>query len=236
MCAPFVTALYGALQGAKEAHQAKARDAPPGRAACRRFKSAATWLVALVSGGGDSPLPLWRDVSDQPLPQPDLHKRRVEVDASPWGGGGVLYVNDAPTSYFATRWRPEDITGLDVDIGLPRSQTFWEIVALFLALCLWARPGEALAVLGDNTAALQEALNLRGKRQAQSVSREMAVRKARGNWLIHVGHLPSEANTAADACSRLWAEGHEKKLNPFRGTDIKHVRAPRLSKLWSVRD
>ena len=31
---PFVTALYGALQGAKQAQQAKARDAPPGRAAC----------------------------------------------------------------------------------------------------------------------------------------------------------------------------------------------------------
>ena len=31
---PLVTSLYGALQGAKQAQQAKARDAPPGRAAC----------------------------------------------------------------------------------------------------------------------------------------------------------------------------------------------------------
>ena len=98
---PFVTALYGALQGAKAALQTGARDAPPGRAACRRFCAAALWMRALVTGGADSPLPLYRDVAAESEPIPCLKTRRIEVDASPWGGGGVLYEHDMVIEYFA---------------------------------------------------------------------------------------------------------------------------------------
>ena len=72
---PFVTALYGALQGAKQAQQAKARDAPPGRAACKRFKSAAVWMQALVTGGSTAPLPHYRDISAEPVPAACLRTR-----------------------------------------------------------------------------------------------------------------------------------------------------------------
>ena len=233
---PFVTALYGALLGAKTAQLAKARDAPPGRAACRRFRAAALWMQALVTGGADSPLPLFRDVKAEADPEPCMQTRRIEIDASPWGGGGVLYEGDVATEYYACRWKPSDIVGLDVTIGESRSQTFWECVGLLLGLVLWARPSEPLAVLGDNTAALGEALEVKGRRQLYHVSRELAVRRAREHWLLQVAHLPSEANTAADACSRIFAPTGEAKQDPFTGTSVRRRKAPRLGKLWSLKD
>ena len=231
---PFVTALYGALQGAKQAQQAKARDAPPGRAACKRFQSAAVWMRTLVTGGSEAPLPLYCDVSADPVASADLHLRRIEIDASPWGGGGVLYEHNEPVSYYACRWRLADVQGMDVDIGESRSQTFWECAALLLGLILWARPSEPLAVLGDNTAALQEAIEVKGRRQLFHVSRELAVRRARHHWLLEVGHLPSEANTAADACSRIFAPNDEKKMNPFANSTVRRIKAPRLARCWSL--
>ena len=125
---------------------------------------------------------------------------------------------------------------MDFTIGESSGQTFWECAALLLGLILWAEPSVPLAVLGDNTAALQEALQVKGRRQLYHVSRELAVRKARHHWIIEVGHLPSEANTAADACSRLWAPSGEQKANPFAGSSVKRLRAPRLARVWSLRD
>ena len=147
----------------------------------------------------------------------------------------MLYEKDIALQYLACSWRPGDVEGLEVKIGDCKYQTFWECVALLLGLVLWVRPSEPLAVLGDNTAALQEALEVKGRRQLYHVSRELAVRRAREHWLIEVGHLPSEANTAADACSRLKAPAGEAKANPFRGKAVKRLQAPRLSSLWSLR-
>ena len=89
---------------------------------------------------------------------------------------------------------------------------------------------------GDNTAAPQEALEVKGRRQLYHVSLELSVRRARAHWILQVAHLPSEANTAADACSRLFAPGGEAKPNPFTGTAVRGRKAPRLGSLWSLKD
>ena len=125
---------------------------------------------------------------------------------------------------------------MDVSIGESRSQTFWECVALLLGLILWARPSDPLAVLGVNAAALQEAIDVKGRRQLYHISRELSVRRARLHWVLQVGHLPSEANSAADACSRRFAPKDEKKADPFKGSDVRRVRAPRLCNSWSLQD
>ena len=148
----------------------------------------------------------------------------------------MLYRSGVAVAYFACRWRPEDVVGMDVTIGESSGQTFWECAALLLGLILWAKPSKPLAVLGDNTAALQEALEVKGRRQLYFISRELAVRRARHHWLIEVGHLPSESNTAADACSRMWAPAGERKANPFAGSSVRRLRAPRLAQVWSLRD
>ena len=56
-------------------------------------------------------------------------------------------------------------------------------------------------ILGDNTAALQNTLDLKGNDALLSIAREVAWRKARYNWQYGVGHLPSEFNDAPDSLS-----------------------------------
>ena len=89
-------------------------------------------------------------------------------------------------------------------------------------------------VLGDNAAALQEAISLRGNRQLNRLSRELAVLRARHTWHIVVGHLPSEHNTFADACSRVHAPGGERKEDPFKDSECKLAQALPLSRLFSL--
>jgi hypothetical protein len=87
------------------------------------------------------------------------------------------------------------------------SQTFLELFAVLISAILWATttssPSEYLVILGDNTAALQSALGLKGKGPLMAVARELSWRQALYNWTFSVGHLPTEANSVADALSRL---------------------------------
>ena len=61
---------------------------------------------------------------------------------------------------------------------------------------------ESVAVLGDNTAALSDALALKGKGIMLAVARELSWRQPRRKWSFDVGHLPAEHNVVADALSR----------------------------------
>ena len=149
-----------------------------------------------------APVPNSRDISASPPASPDPAVRRIEVDASPTGGGGVLLVDGTPTRCFACAWNPEDFQGMDVCVGDSASQTFFEILALALALELWCGQGVPTAVLGDNTAALQEALSLKGKGAVADLAQVLAVLQCSRSLTLTVGHLPTEANTAADALSR----------------------------------
>ena len=71
-----------------------------------------------------------------------------------------------------------------------------------------------LALLGDNIAALQLALSLKGKGALNTISREIAWRRCRHGWHYSVGHLAAEDNSLADALSRTSApEGSDRKVN-----------------------
>merc|ERR1712051_375476 len=105
---PFAGAIHSAKAAAERADRAGLREAAPGRVACRRFAPGARWLRAMVKGGRDARLvPLQRLVFAVE-PRADVHVRRVQFDASPWGGGAILYVLDTPTEYFSTVWTPAD--------------------------------------------------------------------------------------------------------------------------------
>ena len=142
--------------------------------------------------------------------------RRIEVDASPWGSGAVLFLQDQPVEYFSFQWTSKDLHGTGAEVGSSKWQTWFEVAALLQCLALWARPGATELVLGDNTAALQETINLKGHHQLNRLSRELAVLRARHTWNIVVGHLPSESNEFADACSRLHAPGGRAGKRPSR--------------------
>ena len=90
-----------------------------------------------------APVPHSRDVLARPPPAPDPDTRRMEIDASPWGGGGVLIEDGHPVRYFACAWLEEDFVGMNVDVGSSAAQTFFEVLVLVLAVELWgdgARP------------------------------------------------------------------------------------------------
>ena len=123
-----------------------------------------------------------------------------------------------------------------MEIGKPSGQTTWEMLAIFYCLLLWGRAhrGHGLVLLGDNLAALESALNLRGKGALARIGREMAWRRARDGWRYVAGHLPTERNHVADALSRLAAPGHEKKQWPPELANATQRALPDPASLWTL--
>ena len=173
-------------------------------------------LRILTFSDDTAPVPNSRDVYavKQPDPCPDI--RRIEVDASPWGGGAVLLENGLPTRCFACQWLAEDFKGMKVNIGNPAAQTFFEILALVLAVECWCPAGSPPTVIwGDNLAALQEALSMRGRDLQEQLAQALAVLRGARSLDLAVGHLPSESNIHADCLSRIYAPGSDAKEWPF---------------------
>ena len=83
-----------------------------------------------------------------------------------------------------------------------------------MAIELWAQGAQPTAVLGDNVAALQEAISMKGKGLHAPLSQALAVLIVSRTLRLSAGHLPSEANEAADALSRQSEPGNAKRW-PF---------------------
>ena len=71
-----------------------------------------------------------------------------------------------------------------------------------------------VSLVGDNVAALELALSMRGRRALNRISREIAWRRARAGWRYRVAHWPTELNKSADALSRLCAPAGERPTAP----------------------
>jgi hypothetical protein len=201
--------MYAALTASKQTLKGGHREAPPGRVPTCRFATAARWFAALLRDPTLAPVLIRRRVTPHGEVEIPLSEASLEFDASPWGGGGVLRLNGIPVEYFFVSWSHVTAGHLGVIPGLPKFQSFWELLALLIALLLWGDrfEGRSVAVLGDNTAALSDALNLTGKGYMIALAKEIAWRQVRANWQFRVGHLPSEHNLIADALSRIVAPG-----------------------------
>ena len=143
----------------------------------------------------------------------------------------MVYEGDRPTRCF--EWVPADFAGLDVQIGSPAAQTFFEVVVLVLAVELWGDGVRPAAILGDSVSALQEVLNLKGKGLHAPVSQALSRLLISRSLSLTVGHLPGEANTAADALSRQAEPGNIKPWPFRRGDGVQVEEAVRPSTLWS---
>ena len=130
----------------------------------------------------------------------------------------------------------DDMAHLDVRIGEPSAQCFLEFLALFICLELWgsAFVQTALQVVGDNTGALEAALQLKGAGPMLAIARELAWRKARRRWQYSVGHLATAANRLPDALSRL----HDPMPATFPRAlkSARRVPCPAVQGLWQLRD
>ena len=91
-----------------------------------------------------------------------------------------------------------------------RVPNFFEVLVLVLAVELWGLSGHPTVILGDNVAALQLALDLKGKDGQASLAQALAVLVVSCTLHLTVGHLPSEANEAADTLSRQAEPGNIK--------------------------
>jgi hypothetical protein len=179
--------------------------------------------------------PLERHVYADRLKRASAESWAIVTDASPWGGGAILQHNGRPTEYACWAWNDKSSSDLQMPIGDPAAQSFWEFLTIALALTLWG-PGfikEPLAVLSDSTSALQDALDLKGKKEMLAVAQELSWRQARGRWWYEVGHLPAEQNDDADALSRLAAP--ERKTLPASLRNATERQGPEAEDFWKLR-
>ena len=239
---PFVAALWGALSGSRaaaaSARNARGRpEAPPGRHANRRFASAARWLRTVLRPPvpAEALVPL-EQVITRTRPTIDPKVACVQCDASPWGGGAVLFKDDVAIEFFQVTWDIKTAAKFNVQIGNPHGQTMWEYLVLYLSLLVWGEIAKdtGIAIMGDNLASLGGILNLRGKSNLHLITREISWRKTRLGWRFSVGHLPSELNKLADALSRTCApHGSERRSFP-RELSTAKVRQPPCMETWWI--
>ena len=86
---------------------------------------------------------------------------------------------------------------------------------MVLAAELWCPDSTPTTIFGDNVAALQSALALKGRGEQLRLIQSFAVIRSARTLDIRVAHLPSEANVAADALSRQFGPTPDRKAWPF---------------------
>ena len=138
--------------------------------------------------------------------------------------------------YTRWSWKDEDVQHLGVTTGVPKHQSFWEFLTAALALTTWGRNFRkaAVALLCDNSAAMQSSISLKGKGANLHIARELAWRQAQHGWRFQVGHLPKEANTWADALSRL--DAPDGVSLPAELRQAREVQGPLVKDFWKLRD
>ena len=153
------------------------------------------------------------------------------------GGGAVLYRENLPEAYFEVEWAQVDLSPIGLAAGNEADQSAFEFLTLLLVLTTWGDSAResGMALFGDNIAALQCAVTLKGKRALTAVSRELGWRRIRhGGWYA-VGHIPAEGNVLADALSRTSApEGSERKTKPDWLQQLPRVTPAKLPIEWET--
>ena len=137
----------------------------------------------------------------------------VKLDASPWGLGGILLLDGAPTAWFASELTHHDFEIFGHESGSSSGQQTWECLAVLVALRLWSeewrRERVVLEVRGDSVAALTMAMCMKaGGSGPGMVSRELALLIGEATFRPTVfSHIPGIANVSADGLSRRFEPG-----------------------------
>jgi hypothetical protein len=176
----------------------------------KQVQSALEWILKLAHGFNVG-LSRAHDLADRYAP--GIY---IEVDASPRGGGAVLWANQGcrddrpPDEYFSVTWTPEHAKLIRGVIGDPGSQASWEAFAFLLAVKLWViNVSGPIVVAGDAEGVLCDLIQLRGKSpEINEIAKEIALHLAPQGRDLAGLHLWGERNTTADHLSRV----HEKGL------------------------
>ena len=148
----------------------------------------------------------------------------VASDASPFGGGALLYILPAdapitiqtleratPWAWMAAPWSKKDEHRAQGWIGDAASQARWEAYASISAVKRWAKPAlEArggLTVVGDALGVLWGESVLRSKdAHINKLFMELALVLAPGGFALECVHVHAEDNQLADVLSRMTAD------------------------------
>ena len=144
-------------------------------------------------------------------------------------------VDGRPVQCFSCRWRKRDFHDKQVEIGQPASQTYFEVLIFVLAVELWCTDAAPVEIFGDNVAALQSALTLKGRGEQLRLFLALAVLRSARSLDLRVAHLPSESNTVADALSRQHGPPSDRLPWPYGPGDGVELVAPvRPPALWAL--
>ena len=209
---PFVRMLHTAL-----ALDSKVSD--KGSVYHRQVQPALEWFKQFFSGI-EGPL-VWK-VKAHVRHLCCLH---VVVDASPWGGGAILYVENRPVETLALQWTADDEARTGARIGDPGSQALWECYMMLRALWCWLKVESQgfVRIVGDAQGVLAALL----KRSAKSpllnlVVREVTLLLARNFRSLETIHVWSEHNEWADALSRI-KDPHKPARRPDALLTCRHL-------------
>ena len=143
---------------------------------------------------------------------------RISTDACPWGIGGVIYVDGAPTAYFSSALAPEDFARFGYEEGNPAGQQCWEALAVLVAMrlwsCHWRRVRIILEVRADNITALTMLTSQRGRGTTLTlINRELALYLGSGVFRPQIcSHSPGVAHKVADTLSRRFCPNYTYRL------------------------
>jgi hypothetical protein len=208
MLRPFLAELYAA-------QFADRSNAPKGCIWLKQIEDALLWVRAfLASTPGKLERTYYLSAYMSSGPQVTL-----ELDASPWGLGGVLVIDGHPIAWFASALSTEELDILGIKLGESSAQQTVEALAALVALRAWSHHWKncraTLRVRSDSVSALVVALKLKTRGRAPGIiAKELALDIAEAQYQPHVAeHIPGVHNVVPDLLSRKF-QPHAKYVVP----------------------
>ena len=166
-------------------------------------------------------------------------KLQITTDASPWGLGAVLTVNEEIVSFFASPITSTDREILSLGTQASSSdQQAAEALAILVALREWAprwlNKRVMLSLRTDNVAALTTLVKLQPHSNTLGlIARELALDIAASAFNPdEVMHIPGLANKAADHLSRICDPSASSALPSYLLPHQEHLCGLRDRKWW----
>ena len=210
-------------------------DAPHGIVARGRVDHALRWLEALLARRRGTMLRRFR--FDDQMAEGRLV---IDVDASPWGYGGVMYADGVAKKFFCEAISEADQLRFGIQIGAAKDQALLETIAVLIAVRLWLGTVRAhlwtVIVRTDSTAALGATIRMRSSDpRMNTVVRELALDLAEGRYPLDVvEHVAGLENDVADWCSRVPQPGWTQARPRALATAEEDRPAPRDAAWWET--
>ena len=197
MWRPFLTQLWAALSETQT-------RVPANCVWLKQIERTLSWLRAFISGQSCT-------ISRTFTYDASFGRRiamTITCDASIWGYGGWIAVDDVPLAYFSDDIQSSDEVMLGHKTGDTTGQQGFEAMALLIAMRLWGHLWRSkricLRIRSDNIGALTVFSACKGAPGAMNaVAREYSLDAAEGSYEpVVVAHLPGVTNGISDALSR----------------------------------